>query len=54
MSSTANDDKQHWMFISVDEQGKVLVNTISKVVFIMNSSKHVLIDPKKVDIPKFI
>jgi len=42
------------MFISVDDDGKVILNTISKVVFIMNANKHVLIDPKKVDIPKFI
>lgn len=32
-------DEQEWMFISIDSNGKVVINYISKVVFIFKSSK---------------
>jgi len=35
------------MFISIDKSGKVLINTINKVLFVMKSSKHCIIDPAK-------
>jgi hypothetical protein len=36
-----------WMFISIDTDGKVLVNTIQKSMFLYKSSKQSLIEPKK-------
>ena len=46
-SSGANNaqDKQIWMFVSIDAEGKVIINTIKKVVFVLNVTKHVIIDP---------
>lgn len=42
-----NEDKQIWMFISIDTNGRVVVNTIDKIVFIYKASKHVVVDPTK-------
>lgn len=41
------EEKQVWMFVSIDEEGKVVVNTVSKVLFVMNASKQVVVDPLK-------
>jgi sortase (surface protein transpeptidase) len=41
------------MFISIDAEGKVIVNTIKKVVIVYNVTKHVIIDPNKVNAPLF-
>lgn len=51
--SEVPNDKQSWMFISIDKQGKVLINTISKVLFVMKSNKHIIIDPAKYNGPVF-
>lgn len=38
---------QEWMFLSVDREGKVIVNSISKVMFIYKSSKYTLAEASK-------
>jgi len=35
------------MFVSADKDGKVIVNTISKVMFIYKASKLVIAEPRK-------
>lgn len=35
------------MFISIDEHGKVVLSTVTKVMIVMKSSKLVLYNPKK-------
>ena len=35
------------MFVSIDNDGKVVVTTVEKILFVFNASKHVIIDPKK-------
>jgi len=40
-------DLTSWMYVSVDTNGKVLVNTIQKVMFTHRASKYVLIEPVK-------
>ena len=39
------------MFISIDQSGHVLINTVSKILFIMKASKHVVVDPMIYDGP---
>jgi hypothetical protein len=34
-----DEDKQVWMFVSIDKESRVIVNTVSKVLFVMNASK---------------
>lgn len=41
------------MFISIDKEGKVLINTISKVLFVMKASKHIVVDPAKYNGPVY-
>jgi hypothetical protein len=41
------------MFISIDSDGKVIVNTIKKVVFFFDVTKHIIIDPHKINAPVF-
>ena len=41
------------MFVSIDEEGRVIVNTIKKVVIMFNVTKHVIIDPNKIKTPLF-
>lgn len=33
------------MFASIDEGGKVLLTTVSKVVFMFTTSKQIIVDP---------
>lgn len=47
------EDKQVWMWISLDEDGRMLVNTVSKVLMAFKASKHIIIDPTKVNVPIF-
>jgi hypothetical protein len=35
------------MFISIDTNGRVLVNTIQKVMFLLQATKSVLAEPKR-------
>ena len=46
-----SEDKQAWMFVSIDQQGKVIINSITKVLFVLKASKHIVIDPAKYDGP---
>eukprot|EP00347_Sterkiella_histriomuscorum_P012402 403368713 len=48
---STDEDKQAWMFISIDQQGQVIINTVTKVLFIMKASKHVVIDPLRYEGP---
>lgn len=48
-----NEDKQIWMFVSIDADGKVIVNTINKIVFIFKTSKHIIVDPNRMNTPLF-
>eukprot|EP00347_Sterkiella_histriomuscorum_P024298 403331615 len=48
-----DEDKQAWMFISIDQNGKVIINSVQKVLFVLKASKHVIIDPSKVNVPMF-
>ena len=41
------EDKQNWMFVSTDLEGKVLVNIIESVMGFKKASKIMVIDPKK-------
>jgi len=52
-SGSVIDDKHIWMFISLDEDGKMIINTIKKVLFTYNASKHIIIDPSKINTPIF-
>ena len=40
-------DLTTWMFVSIDINGKVLVNTIQKVMFMYKASKNVLLETKR-------
>ena len=40
-------DLQEWMFVSIDTNGKVLVNTIQKVMFLFKAYKSVLAENKR-------
>lgn len=46
-SGQAEEDPKAWMFVSIDSQGKVIVNTVQKKLFVMTSNKHIVIDPVK-------
>lgn len=35
------------MFISIDAHGRVVINSITKILFVLKASKHVIIDPSK-------
>jgi hypothetical protein len=48
-----NEDKQIWMFVSIDTDGKVVVNTVSKIVFIFKTNKHIIVDPNRMNTPIF-
>ena len=52
-SKAKSNDEQEWMFISIDQNGKVVINFISKVVFIFKSTKQILVEPAK-GAPKFL
>ncbi len=41
------------MFLSIDSDGKVLINTVQKVMFIFKASKHILVDPQKMSVRLF-
>lgn len=53
IESIKNEDKQPWMFVSIDDEGKVVISTVSKILIIMNASKLVLVDPFKNKGPKY-
>ena len=38
---------QEWMFMSVDKEGRVIINTVQKVMFIFKAYKNVIIEPDK-------
>lgn len=46
---SAGEDKQAWMFISIDQQGRVIINSITKLLFVLKASKHIVIDPAQYD-----
>ena len=46
-----SEEKQCWMFISIDQRGKVLINSISKALFGLKAQKHVVIDPEQYSCP---
>ena len=48
--SAKNVDKQIWMFISIDSEGRVIINTVEKILFVLKASKHTIVDPKKTGI----
>jgi hypothetical protein len=35
------------MFVSLDNAGRVIINTVTKKLIMMVASKHVIIDPSK-------
>ena len=41
------NDLSSWLFISIDTNGKVLINSISKTMKIYMASKHILCEQKK-------
>lgn len=41
------EEKQVWMFVSIDEEGRVLVSTVTKVLIVFNVTKLIIVDPKK-------
>ena len=41
------------MFISIDQQGKVVINSITKILFVLKASKHIVVDPTKYNGPLF-
>jgi len=43
----ANEALNEWMFISIDRDGKVIINSISKVMFIYKANKFVIMEPSK-------
>lgn len=43
----ANEALQEWMFMSVDKEGRVIINTVQKVMFIFKAYKNVIIEPDK-------
>lgn len=45
------EEKKAWMFISIDQTGKVVINSITKILFVLKASKHVVIDPSKYEGP---
>ena len=49
------EDKQAWMFVSVDRGGRVVITAVQKVLFVLKASKHVVVDPTKtgMDAPLF-
>jgi hypothetical protein len=46
-SATGEDDPKAWMFVSIDNLGRVVLNTVQKKLFGMSASKHVIVDPQK-------
>jgi hypothetical protein len=38
-------DKKAWMFISIDINGKIVINSIKKKFLMMTAEKHIIIDP---------
>lgn len=49
--SAQNEDKQMWMFVSIDADGKVIINTINKIVIIFKTTKHIIVDPARMNSP---
>lgn len=47
LKSNKQSDLHAWMFISIDTNGKVLVNTIQKVMFLFKAYKSVLAESKR-------
>lgn len=45
--SQGDEDRKAWMFISLDNAGRVIINTVTKKLIMMVASKHVIIDPTK-------
>ena len=42
-----DEDPKAWMFISIDNMGRVVINSVYKKLFVMTSSKHIVVDPAK-------
>jgi len=42
-----------WLFMSIDKEGKVVINSVTKVMFIYKASKFIVIEPSKNE-PKFL
>ena len=38
-------DKKAWMFISIDINGKIVINSVKKKFLMMTAEKHIIIDP---------
>lgn len=45
--AVAHEDKKAWMFISIDAHGRVIINSITKILFVLKATKHIIIDPIK-------
>jgi len=42
-----DEDKQAWMFVSIDQSGRVVITSVKKALFVLKASKHVIVDPAK-------
>ena len=50
-SGGGGEDPKAWMFISIDSNGRVVINTVQKKLFVMVSNKCIIVDPVKGGIP---
>jgi hypothetical protein len=47
ISQAAEEDKKAWMFISLDNAGRIIINNVTKKLIMMVASKYVIVDPTK-------
>jgi hypothetical protein len=47
------EEHKSWMFLSIDQTGKVVVNSITKVLLFYKASKHIIVDPTKSNWPTY-